>query len=129
VSLGCAGGTAQCSDQLEEQSSDEQAETKYGQRKRVIGGWLTQWPTPRTALRRTEFRTKHKEGSGIPGAVLDIIVERIFVALPEMPQRGSASRHSSNPQDHHPEEVEEQSKYSDDLHARSACRLLWFPAG
>ena len=129
MSLGCAGGTAQCSDTLEEQSSDEQAETKHGQRKRAIGEWLTQWPTPRTAPRRTEFCTKHKEGSGIPGSVLDIIVEGIFVALSEMPQRGSAPRHFPNPQDHNPEEIEEKSKYGDDLHAQSACRLWSFPAG
>jgi hypothetical protein len=106
VSPGCAGGTAQCRDQLEEQSSDEQAETTHGQRKRAIGRWLTPWATPRTTLQRTEFRTKHKERPGIPGALLDIIVESICVALPEMPQSGSALRHFPNPQDHHPEEVE-----------------------
>ena len=110
MSLYCAGGTAQCSDQLEEQASDEQAETTHGHRKRVIGRWLTQWPTPRTAPRRTEFRTKHQEGSRIPGSVLDIIVERIFVALSEMPQGCGASRHFPNTQDHNSKEVEEKSK-------------------
>src|SRR5215510_3757848 len=60
VSLCRAYGTAQCSDKLEEKSSDEQEETEHGQRKRSIGRWLTQWHTPSTALQRTEFRTKHK---------------------------------------------------------------------
>ena len=110
MSLYCAGGTAQCSDKLQEKSSDEQAETEHGQRKRPIGRWLTQWHTLSPTLPRTEFRTKHKEGSGIPGSVLDIIVERIFVALSEMPQVCGASRHFPNTQDHNSKEVEEKSK-------------------
>jgi hypothetical protein len=42
--------------------------------------------------------------------MLDIIFERIFVALPEIPQVCGASRHFPNTQDHNPEEVEEKSK-------------------
>jgi len=70
-----------CRKQLEEKSDDEAKETGHRQWKRAIGWGLT--PSP--ALHRTQFGTKHKKQSGTPRALLDIMVERIFVALPERP--------------------------------------------
>jgi hypothetical protein len=81
ASLWCAYDTPQCREPLEEKSDDEQKETIHCQRKRSIGRRLT--PSP--ALHRTQFGTKHEEQSGRPRALLDIIVERIFGALPERP--------------------------------------------
>jgi hypothetical protein len=112
-------------EQLEEKSDDEQKETIHRQRKRAIERWLT--PSP--ALRRTQFGTQHEEQSGRPRALLDIIVERIFVALPERPQRGGTLHHFPHAQDHDPAEIEEQANDEKALHAWPASGDVLLTAG
>jgi len=56
------------------------------------------------------------EPSDIPGSLLDIIFKRICIALLESPQDGYTLEHFPNPQDHHPNEVEEQSNHGEELH-------------
>jgi hypothetical protein len=102
VSLWCTYDTGECREQLEEKSQNEQDETVHGPRKGAIGRWFT--PSP--ALRSTKFGTQCEEVPDIPGALLDIIVERIGIALLEIPQGGCTFHHFPNTQDHHPDQVE-----------------------
>jgi hypothetical protein len=124
-----ACGTAQCREQLEEQAHDNQEETEHCPRKLAIGRRLMQRNTASPALQSTEFSTQHEQGSGIPGSLLDIIVKRIWIALLEIPQGCCVSRHFPNPKDHHPDDVEEQSKQYEALHTRPMCRLLSWTTG
>jgi hypothetical protein len=54
--------------------------------------------------------------------LLDIIVERIFGALSERPQRGGLLHHYPHTHDHDAEESEEQTKDAQALHAQFASR-------
>src|SRR6266436_9501773 len=97
--------TLQCREQLEEKSDNEQDEAVHAQRKGSIRRRLTL----RLNRASTECGTKYEERSDIPGALLDIIVERISIALLQRPQGGCTLEHFPNTQDHHSNEVEEQS--------------------
>src|SRR6266478_1362852 len=104
-------GTAQYREHLEEQSHDEEAEPVHGQRKGSIERRLTL----HLAFRSAKCGTQYEERSDIPGSLLDVIVKRLFVALPERPQRGCTFHHFPNPQDHDPHEVEDQTNHDEEL--------------
>ena len=87
VSLWWTYDTIQCREQLEDKSHDEQDETVHDQRKGSIRRRLT----PRTALRSTKCGTQDEEVPDIPGPLLDIIIERIGIALLESSQPGQLS--------------------------------------
>jgi hypothetical protein len=72
-------GTAQYREHLEEQSHDEEAEPVHGQRKGSIGQRLTL----RLKCSSTKCGTQDEEVPDIPGPLLDIIMERIGIALLE----------------------------------------------
>ena len=124
ISWWCVYDIPQGREQLEEKADDEQKETAYCQRKRAIG----RGHTPSPAHRRAQCGTQHEEQSGRPRALLDIIVERIFVALSQRPQRGCPLHHVPHTQDHDPDEVEEQSNDEKALHARPASSDVLFTA-
>ena len=81
---------------------------------------------PSPDLQRAEFGTQIEEGSDIPGSLLDIVFERICVVLPEIPQEGGTLHYFPHTQDDHPDEVEKQSKYGENLHAPPEYRCVSF---
>src|SRR5215467_5683201 len=125
VSLWCVYDLTQYREQLEKQSDDEQQETVHRERKRSIRRWLT--PSP--ALRRFEFGAQDEEKSGIPRTMLDIVVELIFGALSERPQRGGTLHHFPQTQDHNFDEIEEQANDKKALHSRPASRDVLVTTG
>ncbi len=122
VSLWCTYDTGECCEHLEEKSDDEEAETIHGQRKGSIRRRLTL----HLDCSSTECGTQPEKRSDIPGPLLDIIVERIWVALLEIPQGGCTLPHLPNPQDYHPDEVEKQTNHGEELHARPMYRCVAF---
>jgi hypothetical protein len=67
---------------VEKKADNEEAETVHGQRKGSIRRRLT----PSTAFRSAKCGPQYEEVSDIPGPLLDIIIERIGIALLERPQ-------------------------------------------
>src|SRR5262249_7393727 len=96
-----------------------------GQRK----GSIRQWLTLRFTSWSPKAGTQLEKGSHIPGALLDIIVERIAIAFLERPESSGSFHHFSNAQDYHADKVEQQANAGEEFHTRRAWRWVSFTAG